>query len=139
MCDNCIWDKHDKRYKYVRPKTLLHHLFFMFFLPIQIGIYHNNFWKHLLSFAKKIFSRQNSLFQNSKEKFGGKKFTWQKRGFYFAKARGPKFLCEYICVNGTMVMRWKISSNSKIYSLSFKILLTLTIPGSGPGSGCLVQ
>jgi hypothetical protein len=27
---------------------------------------------------KSIFSRQNSLFQNTKEKFGGKKFTLQR-------------------------------------------------------------
>jgi hypothetical protein len=29
-------------------------------------------------FAKKKIFRQISLFQNTKEKFGGKKFTWQK-------------------------------------------------------------
>ncbi len=33
--------------------------------------------KRITFFAKKIFSRQNSLFQNTKEKIGGKKINLQ--------------------------------------------------------------
>jgi hypothetical protein len=48
-------------------------------------------------FAKKIFSRQIFLLQNTKEKFGGKKFTLQKSEFYFAKERGPRLNNEKNC------------------------------------------
>jgi hypothetical protein len=37
----------------------------------------------------KFFPTEIPFFQNTKEKFGGKKFTLQKTEFFFAKERGP--------------------------------------------------
>jgi hypothetical protein len=50
--------------------------------------------------VKKHFCKVNFFppnLQNTIEKFGGKKFTWQKSEFYFAKQQGPyKLLCKNV-------------------------------------------